>query len=163
MIRPVRALPTLLLCLLLALCLGSCRPPASTHAAVPPHIRVEPSTREGKPVPTAGVATPQEMEIAFYPGAQVETSSLVRGARGMTGAVTMATRDAYAEVLGFYRRQYEPRGAKVVDLSGPDGRATAINWQTRSGNCTVTIKQDMAAKRTIISLVRTSQAPTPGP
>jgi hypothetical protein len=103
------------------------------------------------------------MGIDFYPGAQTETSSLVRGARGMTGAVTMATRDPYADVVSFYRRQYEPRGAKVVDLSGPDGAATALNWQTPHGNFTVTIKRDHAAKRTIVSLVRTSGAPPQGP
>lgn len=122
------------------------------------HIRIEPS-RTGKassPNRSAkGPATPQEIGVQFFPEAQLVQSTLMRHAQGLSGAVRLHTRASYKEVVQFYRRLYEPQGAKIVDLSSPEGHMMALNWQTPEGNFTVTIKQDLASRHTIIHLVRT--------
>jgi hypothetical protein len=147
----------LLLAVLLAVLLvGSCRRATAPGAAEPSHIRIEPSRPPDDPLrkqPVSGTATPEEVGIEFYPGATIQESSLGRDGRGVTAAVRLRTRDAYADVLNFYSERYRTR-AQVVKLDGPEGHAMAFNWATPSANFTVEVKQDVAGKQTLVHLVR---------
>lgn len=122
------------------------------------HIRIELSKtgKDSSPNQSArGPATPEEIGVQFYPEAQLVESTLMRKQQGLSGAVRLHTRARYKDVVHFYRQLYEPWGAKSVDLSSPEGHMMALNWQTPEGNFTVTIKQDLARRHTIIYIVRT--------
>jgi hypothetical protein len=129
------------------------------------HIRIEPSRAPGDPLrdkPTSGGATAQEVGIEFYPGAKMQTSSLVRDARGVTAAVKLVTRDSYTDVTYFYLDEYSSK-AKIVNLDSQEGRSLALNWQAPGATFTVDIKQDPVGKQTLIHLVRLTGSRTPHP
>lgn len=153
-------LTTIFLCLLaLPIVLTSCRS-GEDVASEGSHIRIETGTADGAGGKTAsGAATSEELGIAFYPGAHVKDSTLMRTAEGVTGAVKLETTDAYDEVLRHYRTQCAPQLPRVVKLDSAEGKGSAINWQTPHGNFNVVIKQDLTRRRTLIHLVRTPGKP----
>ncbi len=156
---PLTALPLLLLAV-------SCHRPGLPATGEPSHIRIEPSRAPDDPLrhkPVPGVATAQEVGILFYPGAKVQTSSLVRDARGITAVVKLSTRDAYVDVAHFYQAKYAGL-AQMTNLDSKEGRSLALNWRAPGATFTVDIKQDLAGKQTLIHLVRLTgarSAPTP--
>jgi len=108
--------------------------------------------------------TAQEIGLDFYPGATVQTSSLVRDGRGVTAAARLMTRDGYAEVTQFYLDKYG-RAAKIVKLDDEKGHSLALHWASPGATFTVDLKQDLAGKQTLIHLVRLTgkkDAPTGG-
>ena len=144
------------LCLLaLPIAMTSCRS-GDEPAAEGSHIRIETAMPDSSPAGKAssGGATAEELGIAFYPGAHVKDSTLMRTAEGVTGAVKLETTDAFDEVLRYYRTQCAPQLPRVVKLDSAEGRGSAINWQTPHGNFNVIIKQDLARRRTLIHLIR---------
>jgi len=161
----VRLLPVLLCCLVVPLLTASCRLAEKPAATPVSHIRIEPSRAPGDPLrdkPTPGVATAREVGIEFYPGAQVDTSSLVRDARGVTAAVKLTTRDSYTDVTHFYLDKYG-REAKIVNLDDREGRSLALNWRGPGATFTVDVKQDPTGKQTLIHLVRLTGSRTVPP
>lgn len=164
--RLVRRLGVLSLAALLALLAVSCRRAAPPVAvSEPSHIRIEPARAKDDPlrdkVPS-GAATEREVGMAFYPGATVQSSSLVRDGRGVTAVVKLATREGYAPVTQFYLNKYGRLG-KIVNLDGKEGRSLAINWGAPGATFTIDIKQDLAGKQTLIHLVRLTGSKDPKP
>jgi hypothetical protein len=140
--------------LLAAALLSSC----AKKAAPEPYVRIEPS---GKPA--AGQMTvqqgltEQELGIAYYPGAKVNKSGLVQGAKGAIAGAELQTAKPYGDVVSFYRSKYQAQKPTVKSLADPAGPTTIINWQDMRGNYTVVIKRDNAGKQTVVTLAKTSR------
>ena len=149
-----RTLTCLLPCLLLCGALAGCRPhpPAKSE----PYIRIEPSGKStGGALTMQQGLTEQQVGLAFYPGATVNKSGLVAGPRGNIAGAELQTTAPYAQVVAFYRGKYAPRRPKL--LQRDDNNTTMLNWQDRQGNYTVMIKRDVVAKRTLVTLAKTSR------
>ena len=143
-------------------CLGACRPTPNGATVPGGTIRIE--TAEQDPAQRTTVqqgVTSAELGLAYYPGAQVNTSQLTTDAKGRVGGAELQTTDPYAQVVLFYRQTYERVRPVVRTRDDPGGATTMMNWQDAHGNYTVVIQRDEAGHRTVITLARTG-AQVPG-
>ncbi|MGE5531339.1 MAG: hypothetical protein ACM3VW_04385 [Bacteroidota bacterium] len=140
--------------LVAAALLSSC----AKKPAPEPYVRIEPSGKSapGQMTVQQGL-TEEELGIAYYPGAKVNKSGLMQGAKGAVGGAELQTTKPYADVVKFYRDRYQPQKPTVKSLSDPAGATTILNWQDMRGNYTVVIKRDNAAKQTVVTLAKTSR------
>lgn len=99
-------------------------------------------------------ATESEVGIAFYPGARLTSSQLVRVGTDLTAGAELITQDAYQDVLDFYRDRYASPELKVVEQDAASGRFTLLNWRDPQGNYTVGLRRDDQRKQTTITLAR---------
>lgn len=148
----------IVLCVCGILLAAALLPSCARKPAPEPYVRIEPS---GKPAP--GQMTVQqglseaELGIAYYPGAKVNKSGLLQGARGAVAGAELQTAKPYADVVSFYRGKYQAQEPTVKVLDDPAGPTTIINWQDMRGNYTVVIKRDNAGKQTVVTLAKTSR------
>jgi hypothetical protein len=140
--------------LLAAVLLSSC----ARKPAAEPYVRIEPSGKAapGQMTVQQGL-TEEELGIAYYPGAKVNKSGLMQGAKGAVAGAELQTANPYAEVVKFYRDKYQAQKPTVKSLPGSAGATTILNWQDMRGNYTVIIKRDDAAKQTVVTLAKTSR------
>ncbi len=106
-------------------------------------------------------ATEAEVGIAFYPGARVTSSQLVREGSDLTAGAELVTRDPYREVLDFYRLRYDSPELKLVEQEMSGGKLTLLNWRDPQGNYTVGVRRDDKRKQTTITLARVKSARRP--
>lgn len=151
---------------MLAVALGGCRgkEPAAPTPAAAPRIVIESArkavaeatkhTPTGQDLRLIAGATAEEVGIAFYPGATVASSELVKNNNSLTAGAKLTTRDPYQQVLDFYRARYKSPELKEKQSEGPEGKTTWLNWRDPQGNFTIAVWRDDAHKQTVITLAR---------
>ncbi len=156
--------------LLAAACLfllAGCRAPApeAAKSAADSRIVIETSDKSPKAaspdVRLVSGASEAEVGIAFYPGARLTSSQLVREGTDLTTGAELMTQDAYQDVLDFYRERYASPELKVVQQEASGGKLTLLNWRDPQGNYTVGLTRDNERKRTIITLARIKSSKKP--
>jgi len=157
-VRVAMTFPTGRRALLAAACLfllAGCRAPApeAAKSAADSRIVIETSDKSPKAaspdVRLVSGASEAEVGIAFYPGARLTSSQLVREGTDLTTGAELMTQDAYQDVLDFYRERYASPELKL------------LNWRDPQGNYTVGLTRDNERKRTIITLARIKSSKKP--
>lgn len=175
MLQAGRAVAALVCLLTLTAALAGCRQPASPgdKSASSSRIVIETSDQArqsagagrragSRPdVRLVSGATEAEVGIAFYPGARLTSSQLVREGNDLTAGAELVTKDPYRDVLDFYRHRYASPELKLVEQEVSDGKLTLLNWRDPQGNYTVGVRRDEKRKQTTITLARVKSARKP--
>ena len=153
---------TAILIAVLTVLLPSCRPATEAEKTAGSHIKITPSkpsrTSQVTPVETKEGATEAEVGLVFYPGATVNQSSYLRDKKGFISGAELVTTDGYIDVVNFYRLKYLSKHPKELVHKDASEQSTALNWQDPHGNYTILVRQDAKAKRTVVTLAKTSKS-----